>query len=80
MAITLEQSRQLGERYGCGISQARVLRDANLMRLHGVRILIAEKNIGRKVYSINKLQVQFLPTLYRPPVQVCEDIMKKDNS
>lgn len=80
MAITLEQSRQLGERYGCGISQSRVLRDANLMRLHGVRILIAEKNIGRKVYSINKLQVQFLPVLYRPPVQVCEDIMKKDNS
>lgn len=50
------------------------------MRLHGVRLLIAEKNIGRKIYSINKLQVQFLPILYRPPLQVCEDIMKKDSS
>jgi hypothetical protein len=80
MACTLEQSRQLGERFGCGLSQARTLRDANLMRVHGCRLLIAEKNIGRKVYSINKLQAQFLPVVFRPPKEVCEDIMKKDNS
>lgn len=80
MACTLEQSRQLGERYGCGMSVPRILKDANLMRVHGCRLLIAEKNIGRKVYSINKLQAQFLPVMFRPPNQVCEDIMKKDNS
>ena len=80
MACTLEQSRQLGERYGCGLSLPRLLRDANLMRVHGCRLLIAEKNIGRKVYSINKLQAQFLPVMFRPPNQVCEDLMKKDNS
>lgn len=80
MACTLEQSRQLGERYGCGMSVPRVLKDANLMRVHGCRLLIAEKNIGRKVYSINKLQAQFLPLMFRPPNQVCEDLMKKDNS
>lgn len=32
MAVTYEQSRQLGERFGCGQSFERVLRDANLMR------------------------------------------------
>ena len=81
MALTLEQSRQLGERYGCGMGQARILKDANLMRVHGCRLLIAEKNIGRKVYSINKLQAQFLPAMFRPPKEVCEDMLKSgDNS
>lgn len=80
MAVTLEQSRQLGERFCCGLSTARLMKDANLFRLHGTRLLIAEKNIGRRVYSINKLQAQFLPPLYRPPPQTCEDLMKKDNS
>lgn len=82
MALTLEQSRQLGERFHCGLTQSRLLRDANIMRVHGVRLLVAEKNIGKKVYSINSLQAQFLPVLFRPPQQVCEDIniMKKDLS
>jgi hypothetical protein len=50
------------------------------MRVHGVRLLIAEKNIGRKVYSINKFQAQFMPVMLRPPAAVCEDVLKKDNS
>ena len=61
MAVTLEQSRILGERFSCGNSHARILRDANVMREHGCRVLIAEKNIGRKIYSINSLQAQFIP-------------------
>lgn len=80
MAVTLEQSRQLGERFGSGITPARVLRDTNLMRVHGTRLMVADKNIGRPVYSINVLQAKFLPVMFRPPIQVCEDIMKKDNS
>ena len=82
MAITLEQSRQLGERFQCGNSQGRLLRDAYTMRLHGVRLSVAEKNIGKRVYAINSLQAQFLPPLFRPPPAVCEDIniMKKDMS
>ena len=43
------------------------------IRIHGVRIMIAEKNIGRRVYSINQLQAQFLPVVYRPPKEVLED-------
>ena len=49
------------------------------MRIHGTRILVAEKNIGRRVYSINKLQVQFLPLVYRPPNSVLEDLLRKDD-
>jgi inositol polyphosphate-4-phosphatase len=80
MAVTLEQSRQLGERYGIGTEMARVLKDTNFMRVYGTRLAVAEKNIGRPVYAINLLQAKFLPVMFRPPASVCEDIMKKDNS
>ena len=49
-------------------------------RVHGVRIMVAEKNIGRRVYSINQLQAQFLPLVYRPPKEVLEDLMRKDDT
>ena len=80
MAVTLEQSRQLGERFDCGQNIERVLRDADVMRVHGTRIMIAEKNIGKRVYSINRLQCQFLPTCYRPPPAVTEDLIKKGDT
>lgn len=80
MAVTLEQSRLLGERYDCGQSIDRILRDANSMRLFGTRIKITEKNIGRAVYAINKFQMQFLPYLYRPPLEVTEDLIKSTDN
>jgi hypothetical protein len=80
MAVTLEQARQLGERFNCGMSSSRLIKDANLMRVHGTRLMIAEKNIGKPVYSINILQAQFLPEMFRPPTSVCEAVLKKDNS
>jgi hypothetical protein len=82
MAVTLEQARQLGDRYRLGDKTGRLVRDANIFRLYGTRVAIAAKNIGKRVFSFNRLQVQFLPPLYRPPLQVCEMLMKggKDNS
>lgn len=80
MVITYEQARYLNERYGLGYNFDGVIRLANIMRIHGTRLLVAEKNIGKKVFSINKLQAQFFPAIYRPPVQVCEDLLKKDMS
>ena len=87
MAVTLEQARQLGERFNCSAGalgseeeHARLLRDSALMRGHGTRIDICVKNIGRRVYSINKLQAQFLPALLRPPPDLMEDLFKKDLS
>ena len=76
MAITLEQSRLLGEACGLDNSDDRILRDANVMRQHGTRIMIAEKNIGRRIYAINLLQVKFLPLFYRPPLAVTENLIK----
>lgn len=81
MAITQEQSRLLGENFDCGQSVERIIRDANTMRLYGTRLMVAEKNIGKPVFAINRLQIQFLPLLYRPPLQVTEELIKKtDNS
>jgi len=82
MVITLEQSRILGERFGCGDSTERVIKDADLMRLHGPRLQVCTKNIGKAIYSMNKLQVQFLPNLLRPPRSTMEDLtlFKSDNT
>lgn len=79
MGVTLEQSRILGEKFQCGNSQARIIRDAQTMREYGCRVMIADKNIGRRVYSINSLQAQFIPLLYRPPVRVQEGLLKGEN-
>lgn len=62
------------------LSDERLLQTANLLRIHGTRLMVAEKNIGRSVYSINLLQARFLPPFLRPPPSVCEAMLKKDNS
>lgn len=80
MAVTLDQSRQLSEIYGLENNNDRVIKDANLMRIHGTRLMVAEKNIGRAVFAINRLQLQFMPALYRPPASVLEDVFKASDS
>jgi len=67
MAITLEQSRWAGLAPSDGA--------ANLFREFGVRLRIAEKNIGKALYSFNKLQRSFLPDEYRPPVSTIQDLI-----
>lgn len=51
------------------------LADANVLREHGCRLLVAEKNIGRPLYSFNALQRQFIPELYQPPPQTIQDVI-----
>ncbi|CAK9251027.1 unnamed protein product [Sphagnum jensenii] len=80
MAVTLCQARHLGLFHQCAAGDKDVFQRASAMRLSGVRLMVAEKNIGRKVFSFNRLQVQFLPPMYRPPLQVCESMLKKDSS
>jgi len=54
------------------------------MRLYGTRLLICEKNVGRLKYAFNQLQVQFMPSEYRPPVETVEDmvssVLYRDNT
>jgi len=78
MVVTLQQSRFISQY--CGDSEQRVLKDANLMRINGTRLDIAEKNTGRRVFAINNIQVNFLPPSLRPPSEVLEKIMTKDQS
>lgn len=80
MAVTLDQSRQLSEIFGLESSSDRVVKDANLMRVYGTRLMVADKNIGRPVFAINRLQLQFMPALYRPPASVLEDVFKASDS
>lgn len=51
------------------------LADANVLREHGCRLLVAEKNVGRPLYSFNALQRQFIPELYQPPPQTIQDVI-----
>lgn len=51
------------------------LQDANVLRAHGCRLMVAEKNVGRPLYSFNALQRQFIPELYQPPVQTIQDVI-----
>lgn len=52
-----------------------VLDDANVLRAHGCRLVVAEKNVGRPLYSFNALQRQFIPELYQPPMQTIQDVI-----
>jgi len=46
MAVTLQQSRLLGERFAGGMTDERILRDATTMRLLGTRRTVCEKNVS----------------------------------
>ena len=54
----------------------RLVHDAQVMRLHGPRLQVCHKNIGKPVYSINKLQAQFFPMVLRPPPAALEKLFK----
>ncbi|KAH9251124.1 hypothetical protein BASA81_011023 [Batrachochytrium salamandrivorans] len=68
MAVTLEQSKLLLDKV------PDTLYFANLFREFGIRIQVAHKNIGRRVYSFNTIQRMALPKEYRPPVSVIQDL------
>lgn len=51
-----------------------MLGTANLLRAHGVRLDICEKNTGRRRYAFNVVQREFLPAPFRPPPSTIEDL------
>ena len=83
MALTLHQSKALGEYHGCGTGTERMMCDAGLMRSCGTRIDVANKNIGSYKYSFNPLQVSYLPEEWRPPAVTVQgyltSIIKRDS-
>ena len=77
MAITLEQSilaKKLLDIDSNKDKDESIIELANLLREFGVRIQIAEKNIGRKMYSFNIIQRMSLPKEFRPPLSVIQDL------
>ena len=72
LAATLAAAAFCGE-FGRDNEPA-VLATANLLRAHGTRIRICEKNTGRRRYAFNAFQREFLPAPFRPPPSTIEDL------
>jgi hypothetical protein len=53
------------------ISYDEVIAKSTLMRKHGTRIPICEKNAGEPKFAFNPLQRKFMPEMLRPDVQLC---------
>ena len=67
MSITLEEAHVVNEylqRQGKRMDSIEEL--ANTLRMHGVRLLNAEKNVGKRSFAFNSLQRVFLPDLLKP--------------
>jgi hypothetical protein len=52
------------------------LNDAMLLRLHGTRLPICEKNVGQAKYAFNSLQVKFMPDALKPPPSALAGFLK----
>ena len=58
------------------VTQDIVYNDATLMRIHGTRLPICEKNVGQALYAFNALQVKFMPDQLKPPPNTLAGFLK----
>ena len=75
MHLTYKQC-QFASRYRGNHDQSAILRDATLLRLHGTRLPICEKNVGQALYAFNSLQVKFMPEALKPPMECLAGFLK----
>ena len=54
-----------------------VFTNATLMRVHGTRVPICEKNAGESKYAFNPLQAKFMPDALKPPPIALAGFLKK---
>lgn len=84
MSVTLSNVRTVDNHLRGGASpEEKILREMAVMRTHGVRLRLIEKNVGEgaKSFAINAVQSQFLPLLYRPPPEtLCEILTTKNET
>lgn len=52
------------------------LPDAKIMRVHGTRLPICQKNVGESKYAFNSLQVKFMPDALKPPMNTLAGFLK----
>ena len=53
-----------------------IVSDSTLMRLHGTRLMICEKNVGQFKYAFNALQAKFMPDVLKPPPAAMAGFLK----
>ena len=41
---------------------------------YGTRMDVVKKNVGHNKYAFNKIRYFLLPQLYRPPLELCDDL------
>ena len=77
MQVTFQQSQLLDDRDFEQMNTGSSLNNLRgVMRLHGTRIFICEKNIGTPKYAFNSLQLQFMPDVLRPPTGAIAGVLK----
>lgn len=54
-----------------------VFATSTLMRIHGTRVPICEKNAGESKYAFNPLQAKFMPEALKPPPIALAGFLKK---
>jgi len=75
MHVTYKQA-QFAARYRDNNDLQAILRDAQLIRVHGTRLPICEKNVGQAKYAFNSLQVKFMPDALKPPMNTLAGFLK----
>eukprot|EP00957_Ditylum_brightwellii_P019370 1461105-Ditylum_brightwellii.AAC.1 len=58
---------QSNETMSSSIMTSKIYADVALMRIHGTRLPICDKNVGQSKYAFNLLQSKFMPDALKPP-------------
>jgi hypothetical protein len=53
-----------------------LLDDARIIRIHGTRLPVCQKNVGESKYAFNALQVKFMPDALKPPMNTLAGFLK----
>ena len=78
MQVTYKESQFINKFISSNRSyDERVFEVASVLRLHGTRLPICEKNVGQALYAFNSLQVKFMPPELKPPPQTLAGFLKR---
>ena len=72
MQVTYQQAQHV-----CTGNEAnKVVEVATMMRIHGTRLPICEKNVGQSLFAFNSLQAKFMPDVLKPPPRTLAGFLK----
>jgi hypothetical protein len=60
----------------CDVDEKKIFNDATIMRVHGTRLPICDKNVGQAMYAFNALQAKFMPEPLKPPNRALAGFLK----